>query len=94
MDNICLEFDAVIVKEDDVFVSLCLDVDVASQGDTIEEAKRMLVEAVEGYLEVSIENNLPFLRPVPEKDNPLIHEKEGVVERFKIKTDLKIHTYA
>ena len=42
---------AVITKEDDGFVSLCPEIDVASQGDTAEEAKLNLKEAVELFFE-------------------------------------------
>lgn len=95
MDNISLEFNSLVIKEEEGgFSSLCIDLDVASQGETIEEAKTMLAEAVEGYIEVSIEKNLPFLRPVPDDANPELIEPETVVEKFKIKTDLKIHSYA
>jgi predicted RNase H-like HicB family nuclease len=44
---------AVIVREDDGFVSLCPELDVASQGNTREEARANLVEAVEGFFEVA-----------------------------------------
>lgn len=95
MDDIILEFYSLIIKEEDGgYSSLCIDLDVASQGETIEEAKAMLVEAVEGYIEVSIEKNLSFLRPVPDEANPEMVAPESVVEKFKIKTDLKIHSYA
>lgn len=95
MDNIVLEFESVIVKEEEGgYSSLCIDLDVASQGETIEEAKAMLVEAVEGYIEVSIEKNLSFLRPVSDNENPVLNSPDTIVEKFKIKTDLKIHSYA
>ena len=80
--NFVLE--SVIVKKDDGYCSLCLDVDVVSQGDTIEEARNMLIEAVEGYLEVTLENGLPFLRRIPENANPENTEPDNIVERFKI----------
>ena len=38
---------AVIEREEDGFVSLCPELDIASQGDTIEEARANLQEAVE-----------------------------------------------
>ena len=44
-------FSAVIEREDDWYVSLCPELDVASQGKTIEEALANLNEAVELYLE-------------------------------------------
>lgn len=42
---------AVIRKENEGYVGLCPELDVASQGDTIEEAKANLKEAVELFLE-------------------------------------------
>jgi len=42
---------AVLEKEDDGFVSLCPELDVASQGNTFEEALANLKEAVELFLE-------------------------------------------
>lgn len=46
-------FTAIIEREDDGFVSLCPELDVASQGDTIEEARDNLVEAIGLLLEVA-----------------------------------------
>lgn len=45
------QFTAIIEREVDGFVALCPELDVASQGDTIEEARRNLQEAVELFLE-------------------------------------------
>jgi predicted RNase H-like HicB family nuclease len=42
-----------IEREGDGFVSLCPEVDVASQGDTIEEARANLQEAVELFFETA-----------------------------------------
>jgi predicted RNase H-like HicB family nuclease len=42
---------ALVEKEDDGFVSLCPELDVASQGDSVEEATANLKEAVELFLE-------------------------------------------
>ena len=44
-------FTAIIEKENDGFVALCPELDVASQGNTVEEAKTNLQEAVELFLE-------------------------------------------
>ncbi len=41
----------VIHKEDDVYVALCPELDIASQGATLEEARANLVEAVELFFE-------------------------------------------
>ena len=42
---------AVIHREGDGFVALCAELDVASQGDTIEAARDNLREALELFLE-------------------------------------------
>jgi predicted RNase H-like HicB family nuclease len=41
---------AIIEREGDGYVALCPEVDVASQGDTIESARNNLQEAVELFL--------------------------------------------
>lgn len=42
---------AILIREDDGFVALCPEVDVASQGDSVEDAKKNLQEAVELFFE-------------------------------------------
>ena len=42
---------AVIEREGDGYVSLCPELDVASQGDSIEQAREHLQEAVELFFE-------------------------------------------
>ena len=44
-------YTAIIEKEGDAYVALCPELDIASQGTTIEEAKANLKEAVEVFLE-------------------------------------------
>lgn len=44
-------FTAIIEKEDDMYVSLCPEFDIASQGKSIEEARENLKEAIELFLE-------------------------------------------
>jgi len=43
------EFSAVVSREGDLFVAQCLDVDVASQGPSEEEALANLQQALELY---------------------------------------------
>ena len=47
------EFTALVEREGDGYVALCPELDVASQGDTVEEAKRNLAEAVSLFLETA-----------------------------------------
>lgn len=44
-------FTAIVEKEADLYVALCPELDVASQGRTVEEATANLKEAVELFLE-------------------------------------------
>jgi len=44
---------AIIEKEGDGYVALCPELDVASQGDTIEESRKNLCEAVELFFETA-----------------------------------------
>ena len=44
---------AIIEREDDGFVSLCPELDIASQGTTIEEARANLIEALTLFLETA-----------------------------------------
>jgi len=46
-------FAAAIHKEGDVYVALCPELDVASQGETIETARENLREAIELFLETA-----------------------------------------
>lgn len=44
---------AIIEREDEAFVSLCPELDVASQGSSIEEATANLVEALSLFFETA-----------------------------------------
>jgi predicted RNase H-like HicB family nuclease len=44
---------AIIEREGDGYVSLCPELDIASQGDTIESARANLQEAVELFFETA-----------------------------------------
>lgn len=47
------QFTAIIEREGNGYVSLCLELDIASQGDSVEEAKNNLIEAVQLFFEVA-----------------------------------------
>jgi len=71
-----MEFTAVIRKGEKQFVALCPEVDVVSQGFTVEEALRNLQEAVELYIE--------------EMGMPKEFEGKGaIIARFAIKENAK-----
>ena len=44
---------AIIEREGDGFVALCPELDVASQGDTVDEARKNLQEALELFFEAA-----------------------------------------
>lgn len=49
---------AIIEREDDGFVALCPEVDVASLGSSIEEARANLIEALTLFFEVADEREI------------------------------------
>jgi predicted RNase H-like HicB family nuclease len=49
---------AVIEPEDDGYVALCPEFDIASQGSTIEEARANLVEALALFFETADRNEI------------------------------------
>ncbi|HAQ39108.1 MAG TPA: hypothetical protein DCX89_01640 [Saprospirales bacterium] len=53
-----LELTAVIEKEDDMYISLCPELDIASQGETLEDAKSNLIEALELFFESASESEI------------------------------------
>lgn len=44
---------AIIQREDQIYVALCPEVDVASQGNTVEAARASLIEALELFFEAA-----------------------------------------
>lgn len=63
---------AVVEREGDGYVALCPELDVASQGDTVEDATSNLKEAVELFLECA----------APEEVRERLHE-QVYVTRFE-----------
>ncbi len=49
---------AIIEKENDGYVSLCPELDIASQGDTIEQARDNLKEALELFFETASQEEI------------------------------------
>ena len=47
------QFTAIVEREGDGYVSLCPELDIASQGDTIEKARGNLQEALELFFETA-----------------------------------------
>lgn len=66
-------FTASIWQEDDWFIAQCLEVDIASQGESEESALDNLIEALELYFE----SPQPSLKPVIRK----FEVKEGNIRK-------------
>ncbi len=47
------QFTAIIEREDDGYVAICPELDIASQGQTVAEARANLREAIELFLETA-----------------------------------------
>ncbi len=63
-------FHGIIQKEEDRYTAICLELDIATEGESLEEAKQNLREAVEGYVESVIKDGeeKDFIpRPVPDE---------------------------
>jgi len=62
-----MKLTAIIEREGNGYVSLCPELDVASQGDTIEQARENLQEALELFFECAS----------PEEIKQRLHESQG-----------------
>ncbi len=47
------QFTVILEKEGQGYVALCPELDIASQGDSIEEARQNLIEAIELFFETA-----------------------------------------
>jgi len=56
-----LKFHARVFREEDVFIAQCMELDVASEGDTPEDALSMLKEALELHFEPPLPDEQPEL---------------------------------
>ncbi len=87
-------FTGIVVREQQGYSSLCPELDVASVGQTVEEAKAMLLEAATLHIEGAIEDGLPSLRPAPAEADPRAAAPETVVEIFRFSVDVAVHAHA
>ena len=47
------QFTAIIEREENLYVALCHELDIASQGETVEQARTNLIEALELFFETA-----------------------------------------
>ncbi len=87
-------FTGIIIREEHGYSSLCPELDVASAGDTPEEAKAMLLEAAALHLEGAFEDGIPYLRPIPADSDPRQTNPHAVQQTFRLRVDVAVHAYA
>jgi predicted RNase H-like HicB family nuclease len=87
-------FTGILIKEEQGYSSLCPELDVASVGDTPEQAKAMLLEATTLHLEGAFEDGLPYLRPIATNADPRTVAPDTVAEVFRFRVDVTVHAYA
>lgn len=70
---------AIIEREDDGFVALCPEMDIASQGASIEEARANLVEALTLFFETADRSEVSRrLHHVDENSSPQVQIRKSV----------------
>jgi len=87
-------FTGILIKENGDYSGICPELDLATQGSTLAQAKQMLVEAATLHIQGSIEDGLPYMRPIPAEQDPRVETPESVVEIFRLRVDVNIHVYA
>ncbi|MBU4225964.1 MAG: type II toxin-antitoxin system HicB family antitoxin [Chloroflexi bacterium] len=87
-------FTGIIWKDGEDYSALCPELDIASQGNSPAEAKKMLLEAATLHLEGAVEDGLPYLRPVSPEDDPRNISPKKLLDVFRFKVDVAIHAYA
>ncbi len=87
-------FTGIIFRVGEGYTALCPDLDVASQGDSVSEAKAALLEAVTLYLETALENNLPWLRSIPRDEDPCFVTPELIMTACPLKVRTEVYAYA
>jgi len=94
MENLKFVYTGIIIKESKGFSALCPELDVASEAETIIEAKHNLSEAVSLYIETAIESNLSINRAVPYEDDPRIKRQADIVELYRLSVEMAVKVYA
>jgi len=64
-----ITFHGIIEKSGEVYTAICLELDISTEGPSLQKAKDNLKEAVEGYIESVLKDNEEdefILRPVPD----------------------------
>jgi predicted RNase H-like HicB family nuclease len=94
MKNTTLKVTGFVLKSGRKYESICPELDVASFGKTPRQARESLIEACQLHVESAIENNLPYLRPIPMDDHPLSENPERIVDRFTLTIEVAVKAHA
>jgi predicted RNase H-like HicB family nuclease len=85
-----LTFTGIIVKDAGLYSALCPELDVASFGDTEQQAKDMLLEAATLHLEGAFEDGVPYLRPISAEVDPRSARPSSAVEVFQLEVGVDV----
>jgi predicted RNase H-like HicB family nuclease len=87
-----LQLTAVIEREGDGYVATCPELDIVSQGRTVEEARLNLVEAVEGFFEAAsqaeVRRRLTINVPVPDHEELMTGTLLGIIRQSGLQRSL------
>ena len=89
-----LTLTGVLVRESGSFSALCPELDIATAGASVTDAKAMLLEAASLHVEGAIEDGLPYLRPVPPTEDPRSLCPNEVAEEFRFHLDVAVRASA
>jgi predicted RNase H-like HicB family nuclease len=84
------QFTAIIESEDDGSVSLCPELDIASQGDTVEEARRNLAEAVGLFFEAADPSEVQSRLPISDVQQRELERRLRFVCRVQKRLDVAV----
>ncbi|MBD3375427.1 hypothetical protein GF406_10365 [candidate division KSB1 bacterium] len=94
MDGNQFKFSSYLIMEDDIYVAVCRDVDIVSEGLSENEAINNLSEAVALYIESAIEGNLPILRPITQTDDVSLTDPARIIKTWPLTIDFKVTAHA
>jgi len=87
-------FSVYIIKENDVYIAVCKEVDIVTEGMSENQAMDNLSEAVSLYVETAIESNLPILRPISPAEDLSITHPEKIIIACSLYIDFKVKAHA
>ena len=90
-ENYPFIFTGIILKKYSGYSGLCADINISSEGNTIEETKKNLEEAASLYIKSAIKNDLPIARPVMQNENPQFTSPDIIQEVYDMKIGFEVN---